>query len=400
MPVRPSRKLSPRSRAGSASGSLGEPFEIACFVFCVAQLVYLAASFVLHQWLIDPQGRGIPTDFVNVWAAGKLVLAGFPDWAYVWKVHKEIENAAVGYSFQGYYGWHYPPPFLAIAALLALLPYVAAYFGWVAITLPLYVATIRQIVGEKIGYMLAFAFPAVLANAMAGQNGFLTASLVGGTLLFMEKRPVLSGVCLGLLTYKPQFGILFPLVLIVAQRWTVFFTAAAVAAAMALLATLAFGLASWQAFFHWLPITSKAFLSEGQAHFGKLQSLYGLVRTLNGSEPLGWALQILLTVATAATVSFFWFKKKPFELQAALLAAGALLATPYVYLYDVMVLAVAAAFLVRLALKTGFLPGEQPALLAAAVLIFGFPFVEFPVGFLAILIVAALVLRRIALVKR
>jgi hypothetical protein len=395
MPARPIRKPSPRSRAGSAS-PLGEPFEIACFVFCVAQLVYLAASFVLHQWLIDPQGRGIPTDFVNVWAAGKLVLSGFPDWAYIWKVHKEIENAAVGYAFRGYYGWHYPPPFLAVAALLALFPYVVAYFAWVAITLPLYVVTIREIVGRNIGYMLAFAFPAVLGNAMVGQNGFLTASLFGGTLYFMEKRPVLSGVCLGLLTYKPQFGILFPLVLIVTRRWTVFFTAAAVAIAMALLATLAFGLASWEAFFHWLPITSQVFLSEGQAHFGKLQSLYGFIRTVGGSEPLGWVLQILLTVATAATVCFFWFKKKPFELQAALLAAGALLATPYVYLYDVMVLAVAVAFLVRVALKTGFLPGEQAALLAAAVLIFGFPFVEFPVGFFAILIVAALVLRRIA----
>src|SRR6185312_11922006 len=262
MPARPIRKPSPRSRPGSAS-PLGEPFEIACFVFCVAQLVYLAASFVLHQWLIDPQGRGIPTDFVNVWAAGKLVLSGFPDWAYIWKVHKEIENAAVGYNFQGYYGWHYPPPFLAVAALLALFPYVVAYFSWVAITLPIYVVTIQRIVGNATGYMVAFAFPAVLANAMVGQNGFLTASLVGGTLLFMEKRPLLSGVCLGLLTYKPQFGILFPLVLAIAQRWTVFFTAAAVTVAMALLSALVFGLASWEAFFHWLPITSKAFLSEG-----------------------------------------------------------------------------------------------------------------------------------------
>src|SRR6185312_14370120 len=135
MPTRTKVKISRNSRPTP----LGEPFEISCFIFCVAQLVYLAASFVLHQWLIDPQGRGIPTDFVNVWAAGKLVLSGFPDWAYIWKVHKEIENAAVGYNFQGYYGWHYPPPFLAVAALLALFPYVVAYFSWVAITLPIYV---------------------------------------------------------------------------------------------------------------------------------------------------------------------------------------------------------------------------------------------------------------------
>lgn len=391
MPTRPKNTPLP--------SPLGEPFQMACFIFCVAQIVYLAASFVLHQWLIDPQGRGIPTDFVNVWAAGKLVLAGQPAVAYDWTLHKEIENAAVGYNFPGYYGWHYPPPMLGVAALLALFPYAVAYAGWVAVTLPAYVSTIRWLSGARIGYLLAFAFPAALSNAMVGQNGFLTASLIGGTLGFMEKRPVLSGVCLGLLTYKPQFGVLFPLVLIVAQKWKVFFVAAAVALAMAAASVLAFGIESWQAFVHWLPITSKTFLSEGQANFGKLQSLYGLVRVLHGSEPFAWVLQIILSISVAAAVCFFWRKKKPFALQAALLACGALLATPYVYLYDTVVLAVPVALLVRVAIKTGFLPGEQMALVIAALFIFSFPFLELPVGFVAILIVTALVLRRIILAK-
>jgi arabinofuranan 3-O-arabinosyltransferase len=381
------------------SSPLGEPFQMACFVFCVAQIVYLAASFVLHQWLIDPLGRGIPTDFVNVWAAGKLVLAGQPAVAYDWDLHKEIENAAVGYNFPGYYGWHYPPPMLAIAALLALFPYTAAYAGWVAVTLPAYVAMIRWLAGAWIGYLLAFAFPAVLSNAMVGQNGFLTASLIGGTLGFMQKRPVLSGVCLGLLTYKPQFGVLFPLALIATQKWKVFFVAAVVAISMAAASVFAFGIESWQAFVHWLPITSKTFLSEGQANFGKLQSLYGLVRVLHGFESLAWVLQIILSASTAVTVCFFWHKKKPFALQAALLGVGTLLATPYVYLYDTVVLAVPVALLVRVAIKTGFFPGEQPALLIAALLILSFPFLELPVGFVAIVIVAALILRRIVLAK-
>ena len=278
MPARP-KPVSPRSVASPRD----EAFKMACFVFCVAQVVYLAAAFALHQWLIDAEGRGIPTDFVNVWAAGKLALLGYPDWAYIWKVHKEIENAAVGYTFAGYYGWHYPPPFLFVASLLALLPYALAYAAWVAVTLPGYLVAIRAIVGEKIGWLVAFAFPSVLSNAMVGQNGFFPASLIGGTLYFMEKRPVWSGVCLGLLTYKPQFGVLFPLALIAARRWQVFAVAAAVALAMAGAATLAFGVASWQAFVHWLPITSQTFLSEGQASFGKLQSLYGLVRSAGGA---------------------------------------------------------------------------------------------------------------------
>ena len=48
-------------------------------------------------------------------------------------------------------------------------------------------------------------------NALVGQNGFLTAALIGGTLYLIPIRPVLAGICLGLLTYKPQYGLLFPM---------------------------------------------------------------------------------------------------------------------------------------------------------------------------------------------
>lgn len=391
MPARPESSL--------AASPRDEAFKIACFVLCMGQFVYLAASFMLHQWLIDAQGRGIPSDFVNVWAAGRLVLLGFPDWAYVWKVHKEIENAAVGYTFAGFYGWHYPPPFLAVAAVLALFPYVAAFVAWIAVTLPLYLATIRAIAGARIGWLFALAFPAVLPNVMAGQNGFLSAALVGGTLHFMEKQPVWSGICLGLLTYKPQFGVLFPLALIAARRWKVFAVAAAVALLMAVASAFAFGFASWQAFLHWLPAIAKHILSEPQAPFGKLQSLYGLVRVSGGGETLGGVLQGALSVAVAGTVSWFWYRKKPFALQAALLAAGALLVTPYLFLYDTVILAVAAAFLLRVAIETGFLPGEQWALLAAAAMYLAFPFFPLPFGFAAVAIVFVLVLRRLILAK-
>ena len=97
-----------------------------------------------------------------------------------------------------------------------------------------YLAMMRAIVGRPFGLLLAAAFPMVFNNTLVGQNGFLTAALIGGTLYLMPTRPVLSGICLGLLSYKPQYGLLFPLVLIAASQWTVFFTAAVVAVAMAL----------------------------------------------------------------------------------------------------------------------------------------------------------------------
>ena len=229
---------------------------------------------------------------------------------------------------------------------------------------------------------------------MVGQNGFITAALIGGTVGFMQKRPVLSGVCLGLLTYKPHFGVLFPFVLIAARQWTVFTTAAVVGIAMALASWLAFGTASWEAFFHSLPVSSQAFLSEGQSDWSKLQSVYGLVRTAGGGETLGWSLQAIMSLVTVVGLCVLWRSRAPFEMKAAALAAGTLLATPYVYLYDMPVLAIAVALLVRCALVSGWRQSEMVGLAATAILLFAYPFVKAPVGLAATLIVMALVLGR------
>ena len=132
--------------------------------------------------------------------------------AYDWTLHYAAENAIVAHSQAAYLGWHYPPPFLMIAGLLATLPYTIAFLVWIGATLPLYLTTIRAIVGNRIGWLIGGAFPCLMPNIISGQNGFFTASLVGGALVLAGiVSPLLAGCCLGLLTYKPQFGILFPL---------------------------------------------------------------------------------------------------------------------------------------------------------------------------------------------
>jgi arabinofuranan 3-O-arabinosyltransferase len=101
-----------------------------------------------------------------------------------------MEETAVGHAFDGYFGWHYPPTFLFVAVALALMPYAAAYALWAFATFPGYLIAIRAIIGDRLGYLLAAAFPAVLPNFIVGQNGFLTASLVGGALVLLEGNPI------------------------------------------------------------------------------------------------------------------------------------------------------------------------------------------------------------------
>lgn len=103
-----------------------------CFVLFVINASFFPAAYFSHWWIYDPNGQGIPTDFVNVWAAGRLVLDGHPALAYDWDVQKQVELAVLKQGFLGYFAWHYPPPFLFVASFLAQFPYSVAFVGWVS----------------------------------------------------------------------------------------------------------------------------------------------------------------------------------------------------------------------------------------------------------------------------
>ena len=379
------------SRERAAGALLAKPVVLIAFALAVAHAVFLVSFWVDGLWA---DRTGAPSDFVAVWAAGKLASAGHPAAVYDWGAHKLVEQTAVGHPFAGYFGFHYPPTFLLVAAALSMLSYATAYTVWALGTFPAYLIAIRAIVGDRIGYLLAAAFPAVLANFTIGQNGFVTAGLIGGTLVLMRQRPIMAGVLLGLLTFKPHLGLLFPIALIAGRQWRVLVSATIVALAMAGASWLAFGADTWQAFVGNIGHTSQAFLSEGSADWRKLQTIFGLTRSLGGSEPLAWSLQAMVTLAAATAVAALWRSTVQYEVKAAALGTGLMLATPYLYMYDLVALAVPLAFLFRLGLTRGFLPQEMIGIGLACLLVLIFPFVDAPTGFAALLVVAALIARR------
>jgi arabinofuranan 3-O-arabinosyltransferase len=359
-------------------------------------LLILATATLSGQWLIDARGRPIASDFVNVWAAGRLAADGHPALAYDWTVHKSMEVRAVGYAFANYYGWHYPPTFLFVASALAMVPILPATFLWLAVTLPVYLAVIRAIFSHRAGYLLALGFPATLWNVTASQNGFLTAALIGGTLTLLERQPIAAGVCLGLLSYKPHFGLLFPIALFAARQWRALIAASATTLALIVLSLLVYGSESWLAFFAATPKMTEAVLSQGLAEFGRLQSVFGLVRTYGGSETFAWVTQLIAALGCVAATFALWRSRAAYQLKAGTLAALALIATPYLYVYDLCVLAVAFAFLLRYALARGMMAIEAVGLAAAAALLLAYPYVKTQVGLAAAAIILGLLAHRLA----
>ena len=320
---------------------------------------------------IDRFGRPLGTDFSNAYAAGTFVLNGHPAAPFDPPQQYAREQAIFG-AATPFYGWHYPPFFLGLAAVLALMPYWLALLVWQGATFALYLGTIRAIVasggravaGHHLWWLLAAAFPAVFVNLGHGHNGFLTAALIGAALAHLDRRPVVAGVLIGLLAYKPQFGVLIPLVLAVSGRWRAFAAATATVAALALAVTLAFGTDVWTAFLAASDFTRTIVLEQGETGWHKIQSVFSVVRMWGGGVPLAYAAQAAVTLAVAAALAWLWRSRAAYALKAAALLIGSILATPYSLDYDLMVLAPAIAFLAVDGMARGFSAWEKTALAA------------------------------------
>jgi alpha-1,2-mannosyltransferase len=369
-------------------------------ILLAASLTIVVIWIALADGLIDRNGKPIGTDFSNVWAAGKLVLDGEQAAPYDPARQHEAEKKTFGGREVPFYGWHYPPLFLLVAAGLALLPYGWALLAWMALTLPAYLVAIRSIVPRPETLLVAAAFPAVLVNLGHGQNGFLTAALLGGGLLLLDKRPTMAGVLIGLLAYKPQFGLLIPLVLLATARWRVIAAAIATVLAACALTYALFGPEVWLGFVRSTTYTRTVVIEAGETGWPKIQSLFSAVRMWGGGVETAYAAQGALALVVAASLVWLWRSPAAQDLKAAALSCACLLTTPYMLDYDLVVLAVAVAFFVRFGLAHGFRDYEVSVLSFA----WAVPLMTrsvagaagIPLGLMAMLMLYGLTLRRAA----
>lgn len=327
-------------------------------IYPLMLLAVMGATIVIwiamSEGLVDRNGRPIGTDFSNVYAAGDMTLKGSPEAAYDPLLQHKAEQDIFDGRSVPFYGWHYPPMFLFIAAILALFPYGWALFAWMALTLPAFLAVVHGIIPRKESLILALAFPAVFINLGHGQNGFLTAALLGGSLLMLDRRPIIAGILIGLLAYKPQFGILIPFVLVATGRWQVFATASVTVLALCAATVAAFGTDIWMAFMESTAFTRNVVLENGGTGWEKIQSVFSATRMWGAGLQLAYATQLAMAVAIASSLVWLWRSDAAFALKAAALATGCVLATPYVLDYDLVVLALPIAFVASHGLKHGF----------------------------------------------
>ena len=366
-----------------------------CLLVWAGILLFLLAS---ANGTLDRFGRPLGTDFSGVWTAGRMALDGQAAAAWDWSAHEQVQAQAHGAGVP-FFGWHYPPPFLLVAAVLATMPYLLALLVWQASTLGACLLLLRRIIPDRDTVLLALAAPVTLICLMHGHNGFLTAALLGGGLLLLERRPWLAGMLLGCLLYKPQFALLIGPLLLVLRNWRAIGGAALSSGFLLALTLLLWGWPVWQAFLDSLPLTRTVVIEAGATGFHKIMSAFAAMRLWDASASTGYAVQTLATLAAIAAASWAAHAGRPFVRNTAVCAAT-VIATPYVMDYDHVVVGVGIAFLIADARQHGWRPYEKtalaliwltPLIARTAALVTGIP-----LGLLSAILLLALALRRVS----
>jgi hypothetical protein len=343
-------------------------------------------------FLINPNGDPHPIEYTGVRAAGELVLEGRPAAAYEWSAHAARQTAITRQTSGAYYPWPYPPPYLAVAAGLAALPYVTSALLWVSATLAFlcWVATRIGATPRAVAWVLAA--PPTYVNAMVAHTGFLLAGLMGLGLFWLTTAPVAAGVAFGVLVVKPQLALVLPVALAAGGHWRTLLAAGVTAVMICLASVPLFGIEPWLQFPAQLDRITDIFRGD-RTNLKMLVSVYGLARTVGLDHAAALVPQGITTLAVAVAVAWLWRGSAHPDLKAAGLVVASLLASPYLYIYDLTLLIVALAFLHR-AIDT-FDDVEMLAIAFAGIAVFGFAALPVPAGLLANVIIAGLIVRRV-----
>jgi arabinofuranan 3-O-arabinosyltransferase len=374
------------------------------YALAAAYAAMFVSMYNAGGWLVNNTGAPRLNDFTYNWIGGVQALHGNTAVLYDPTALVNIQAAVVGLDYPKetfFQNWPYPPIFLLVMAPLAMLPYCTAFLGFQAMTLLGCIAVVCLIVRQPAAIALVLASPFNISNVAQGQTGFLRASLVGAALLALERQPVLAGVFIGCLTYKPQFGILFPVALAAARQWRAIASAAITAALLASVSIAAFGTGPWEAFPRALLGHTDGVLvhlpGSAPSIWPPVQTVHGLVRALHCSETLAALAQGCTTAGVAMIVWLVWRSPVRYQLKAAILSAATLITTPFAWVHDLTVIAIPVAFLASDQIGSGLLRGEQTIVIAlfgaagATLLIAG----TLPLGSVIVIALVGAILRRV-----
>ena len=285
-------------------------------------------------------------DYATFYTTGRMVIRGDIGRIYSVETHHAALESLFGripYLLE----WIYPPTFLLPLVPLSLLPFDVSLAVWLVLSFAAAALAAYFLTGKhKAAPLCLLAFPGTFLNIRWGQNGFLTAALLGFGVYFTESSPLLAGLMFGLLTFKPQMAIFPFLILLLLKKWKTLGWSAAFAAAFAGLAGVIFGFQTWVDFFSSSLLNASQLSESWEATNWGIPTLSTSLRVMGLS---GWMLTLLLIVVAALAVYAcvrVWKQTQNQSLRLMALVLCLFLSFPYVSLYDFAIFGVPCTMLI------------------------------------------------------
>lgn len=335
----------------------------ALFALCLYAII-LIRGVLGSENLVIPEVAVIGGDFTVFWMAAKTLFAEGPGVLYQGPdmLNDRLEAAFPAYGEFKLF-WQYPPTIYFFVAPLAALPYPAALGVWCSATIGFAVAAVRSLWRVRLPLLIGFACAAAYQGMITGQTGFLTAGLLALAAGWPDRRPLIAGVAAGLLTFKPQLGLLIPVAYAAAGCWRAFGAAAITGALLAGLSVIFFGAETWIGFLDAMSAQG-ARMSASIFPYYKLISPYGFFMTLGAPSWLAFAAQAAASLGLAGFVFLIWRRSNAWETRLFTLMAASMLASSYVFYYEGPVFIPAMIILAKRAMDKGWLPFEKQTLMA------------------------------------
>lgn len=296
----------------------------------------------------------IKIDFRVFWAAAHLALEGEPLAAFEMERLAAVHNVAP----DAWMPWLYPPGYLIFLMPFGALTFSNAFLVATLLSVVLMGIAVRPFVAGSLPVWLALTLaPAYVPTLILGQNNLIwLAGLLAALVALRDGRWILAGIFIGCLTLKPQLGLLIPVALLAAGLWRTILAATVTTILLAVLPTFYFGLEYWTLF-------SDRFAEHGESLVVSLETLYLMVGPLYLMALLGMGpesallLQAGIIVVSAGIVAVLWWSDRiGYDAKVAGLLLAMLLSAPYLWYYEVAIMAVIGLFMQR----AGMI-GESPA---------------------------------------
>lgn len=338
--------LAPRATAPENREMLRGLLVLGGTLFVLTCLTYLWTT----QWNLPfPRDRTtlvLGRDFLNLWMYGRAAFDADPARFYDVAQYNDALAALLGPGYPGQ-NWPNPPIALIVMAPFGLLGYFPALACWFAVGLIAFSLSCRAAFPDPRALVIVALSPAAMMCVLSGQSSFLTTAALFAIFAWLDRRPALAGILIGLLTVKPQLGILFPVMLIASGRWRVFACAALAALVLSAASLALAGYESWHAYVtKALPLMGEVLRDTNGIAVPFHPTIFMNLRGVFGND-IAQIVQFAATVA-AVTGIFLAFRFRaasdPGRLRALFLACTAC-ASPYMGDYDLLPLTCAAVAL-------------------------------------------------------